>query len=473
MKVKYRKLALLLTSLMMAALVFALVPAGLPVFADPGSWTQTSDADFNAGTKTQVAVANNSVKLATTTTTQIFYPTTTKDTYIEYWDPTAKHGSDTTMQVAAVDAYRALVEFDLSSIPSGANIISAVLNLYCSSGCSSPSISARRITSSWSESTVTWDTQPGHASTATYVMMATGTGWKNWIVTSDVQNFVNGTYTNYGWKLTSAKSENDIFRTKEYTGITYDPKLVVDCSYLAYYTSGDLVSSKYDTGQASNLGTISFTIDEPAGTDLKFQIRTAATEGGLDSATWYGPTGTGDYYTTSGTSINSIHNGDRWVQYKAYFETTDTTKTSRLDEITITYEEAPTIEITAPADISGWPLSPSGTQPNEQSGTLGVTCSGGWTVTVKDANATTGGKMTDYYGSSYGTTKLANYMVVAAQTYNVTLPALPDGGIIASGSGNNPNITVTFKQEVSWSDPVLLVGHSYRIIVTFTGTISP
>jgi hypothetical protein len=137
------------------------------------------------------------------------------------------------------------------------------------------------------------------------------------------------------------------------------------------------------------------------------------------------------------------------------------------------YRAYPTIEITAPADITGitsWALSPSGTQPQTTTGTLNVTCSGDWEVTVEDADTDTGGKMTDWSGSAYNsTTKLANFMKVAADS-EVTLPA---GGTIASGNGN-ASVEVTFKQTVSWSDQVLPEGHSYRIIVTFTGTaISP
>ncbi|MFB0559416.1 MAG: hypothetical protein ACETVS_02660, partial [Dehalococcoidales bacterium] len=82
--------------------------------------------------------------------------------------------------------------------------------------------------------------------------------------------------------------------------------------------------------------TISFTVDEPSGTDIKFQIRTAATEAGLSSATWYGPTGTDDYYQVSGTLINPVHDGDRWIQYKAYFAGPgDITPT--LSDVSITY----------------------------------------------------------------------------------------------------------------------------------------
>ena len=122
----------------------------------------------------------------------------------------------------------------------------------------------------------------------------------------------------------------------------------ISVNFSTYYASGDLTSSTYDTGHDVEWGTISFTIAEPSATDIKFQIRTAATEGGLSSATWYGPTGTGDYYTTSGTNINSVHDGDRWIQYKAYFSGPgDSTPT--LSDVSITYSAAAvsyTIEVT-------------------------------------------------------------------------------------------------------------------------------
>ena len=120
--------------------------------------------------------------------------------------------------------------------------------------------------------------------------------------------------------------------------------------FSTYYASGDLTSSTHDAGYDLDWDwlNIYFTISEPSGTDIKFQLRTAATEAGLSSATWYGPTGTGDYYTTSGTAINAVHDGDRWIQYKAYFSgPSDATPT--LSDASITYYSAPaeyyTVEI--------------------------------------------------------------------------------------------------------------------------------
>ena len=113
---------------------------------------------------------------------------------------------------------------------------------------------------------------------------------------------------------------------------------MIDVAFSTHYTSGNLTSSTYDTGddQDWNWEFIYFTINEPTNTDIKFQIRSAATEGGLSSATWYGPTGTGDYYTTSITEINPVHDGDRWIQYRADFSSLgDATPT--LSDIELTY----------------------------------------------------------------------------------------------------------------------------------------
>lgn len=52
---------------------------------------------------------------------------------------------------------------------------------------------------------------------------------------------------------------------------------------------------------------------------IRFQLRSADTLDALSSATWYGPTGTSDYYMISGASINPVHNGQQFFQYKAVY----------------------------------------------------------------------------------------------------------------------------------------------------------
>ncbi|MFC1932543.1 hypothetical protein ACFLXU_02790 [Chloroflexota bacterium] len=160
-----------------------------------------------------------------------------------------------------------------------------------------------------------------------------GTGLKVQF-SQDSTNWYNSAGTPDGWDTLSQGTNNidlsglgwsgsNFYYHMLFTSDEYDTPVLDEISviFTLYYTSGDLTSSAHDNGYDLewNWGTISFTVNEPSATDINFQIRTAATEGGLSSATWYGPTGTGDYYQISGNDINSVHDGDRWVQYKAYF----------------------------------------------------------------------------------------------------------------------------------------------------------
>jgi len=111
------------------------------------------------------------------------------------------------------------------------------------------------------------------------------------------------------------------------------------------------ISSAYDTGAASHLGALSWVAQIPplSGNEVgvQFQIRTADTKETLTKASWYGPTGTKDRYTVSGTPINPIHSGGRWVQYRAFLKT-NYANTPILDSVSI---DIPTITavIKAPA----------------------------------------------------------------------------------------------------------------------------
>ncbi len=84
----------------------------------------------------------------------------------------------------------------------------------------------------------------------------------------------------------------------------------------------ELISSPYDSGDAANvISSVNWTEVLPLGTDVGIQLRTAATQSGLSSATWLGPTGPGSYYTdpSGGETINPAHSdevGDQWFQYK-------------------------------------------------------------------------------------------------------------------------------------------------------------
>ena len=106
-----------------------------------------------------------------------------------------------------------------------------------------------------------------------------------------------------------------------------------------FQAAGSFVSLPHDAGKPSRFRALQWGGDVPAGTSIKFQIRSADTQAGLSTVAWYGPTGTGDFYTTSSQALNPIHSGKRWIQVRATLATTDTaTKTPRLRWFKVQYQ---------------------------------------------------------------------------------------------------------------------------------------
>jgi hypothetical protein len=128
---------------------------------------------------------------------------------------------------------RSLVAFDLSSLD-GTTIVLAELRLY--KYHDGGSVQGRlhgvhRISESWSESVNRYgrlDYESGATDTDTVEQDVDG--WMVWDVTSDGQAFAGGTYANHGWLIRDSSEEPSLysnFRTREYSGTTYDPVLEV------------------------------------------------------------------------------------------------------------------------------------------------------------------------------------------------------------------------------------------------------
>jgi hypothetical protein len=101
-----------------------------------------------------------------------------------------------------------------------------------------------------------------------------------------------------------------------------------------YDKTGTFTSSAMNLGQLSTPTTLNWTFSTTTPT-VQFQLRSSPTLGGLSSATWYGPTGTSSYYTTSGTTINTVHNGSQYYQYQATLSTADLSQAGALTNVTI------------------------------------------------------------------------------------------------------------------------------------------
>lgn len=101
--------------------------------------------------------------------------------------------------------------------------------------------------------------------------------------------------------------------------------------------SAYLDSSTFDTGSTgTNYTTLNWqpTSQDPAVT-VKFQVAS-----NNDNTTWnfIGPDGTsGTYYTTSGASISSANDSNRYVRYRAYLSTTNNTKNPTITSVGVNY----------------------------------------------------------------------------------------------------------------------------------------
>lgn len=117
-------------------------------------------------------------------------------------------------------------------------------------------------------------------------------------------------------------------------GETYSP-------VLPYYESGTFVSSAYDVGYAANFTAIQWGATLFSGTGIKFQIASNS-----NNATWefLGPDGTaGSFYENSNTGIWSGHDGNRYIKYKAFLNTSQQGKTPVMNKVSIGYDSAPEI----------------------------------------------------------------------------------------------------------------------------------
>jgi len=126
-----------------------------------------------------------------------------KDTWI--WDSQDySHGDWGELRVNDTSSFNqyTLIEFDLSSIPTGSPITSAILGLYRYGGWNNSGlkVDAHQILSSWTED-VRWSTRPVFNSSPESTTNVYGNGWYTWDITSLAQEWINATTPNDGIAL--------------------------------------------------------------------------------------------------------------------------------------------------------------------------------------------------------------------------------------------------------------------------------
>ena len=129
------------------------------------------------------------------------------------------------------------------------------------------------------------------------------------------------------------------------------------------------------------------------------------------------------------------------------------------------------LDLTVPADILAWVLEQG---PNSKSGAANVKCNTPWQLQVNDQDSNTNGHMTKWKADAYDTSvKLANVLNVGCEStveLSGSNQVIADGVVADQVADAGQDLTITFGQQVLYSDPVLTDGNSYHIVVTFTAS---
>ena len=285
--------------------------------ADDGSQTLvlSPDADF-------LATATYPVTVDPTTTLAV-----TTDTWIQTPDYPDSQVSSQELKSGTYDSgtdiARSYLKFDVSKFV-GKHITDTNFALYnyYSSTCSTAGAgtTVRRITSSWSSTSLTWATRP--SSTGTGAVVNTGAhgydsscpaAWSNWDIDAIVQAWADGS-TNYGL-MVYGTSESDSttwrrFRSANYTTSGYAPKLTV--TYNSYATTSALAISPSSVNAYSGkryvttyTPTVSAKVTDADGSTVKGQFE-ITNDPSYSGETSYSYTGTSASVASGGTAKLTI-----------------------------------------------------------------------------------------------------------------------------------------------------------------------
>ncbi len=133
------------------------------------------------------------------------------------------------------------------------------------------------------------------------------------------------------WSTDNYSDKSQFLETNSYPG-----EIRLTLTEEGYPTSSPewLISKTFDLGtDKTKFYNLSFESEKPDRTDIYFQLAT-----NNDNQTWnfVGPDGTSNsFYTLENQAINPLHNNSRYLRYKVYLRTEDSSQTPKLKEISI------------------------------------------------------------------------------------------------------------------------------------------
>jgi len=245
---------------------------------------------------------------------QITDPVDGKDVYLRSLSPNTNYGTDPSYGAQAWTnagndvIARDVIEFDISSIPSGAIITDAKLSLYQDltssrgqhSTLSGSNVSwLQRITSPWDEMTVTWNTQPTTDTTNQVTLPESTSPDEDYLdidVTALVQDMIDNPSSGFGFMIrhqTEIPYRRLIFASSDNSNPNLYPKIKVIYLLNCFVNSGFTASST----TICEGDTINF-INNSSGA-LTYEWKE-------DSITFSTNTNTSKVFSTAGTYIISL-----------------------------------------------------------------------------------------------------------------------------------------------------------------------
>lgn len=192
-----RWIALALTCLAVALVATRLVGDTL------GSFTATTS---NSGNSFQAAAS-----FCTNPGTQT--DVADADSWVDELLPVVNHGTESSLVIrsALLENGRTLVSFSLPPIPARCSVTLATLRLFAKSANGARSLETYRAAGPWTETGVTWNNQPGTSGAPSTT--ASGNGWREWTVTSQVQSMYSG--SNYGFLVKDSVEDEVLPSTQD------------------------------------------------------------------------------------------------------------------------------------------------------------------------------------------------------------------------------------------------------------------
>jgi hypothetical protein len=170
------------------------------------------------------------------------------DAYTNSADPTTNYGAKTLLDVDGATQIT-YIQFNLSSIPTGASVSQATLKLYVNTVTTAGSFEVYAVNGAWSESTITYDLAPALGSVIDSGVALTTADKNQYILipmTSTVQGWVTTPSSNNGIALVAIGKFNATFDSKENTTTSHPAELDV-------VFAGDGTITGVDTASASGL----------------------------------------------------------------------------------------------------------------------------------------------------------------------------------------------------------------------------